>query len=338
MVQYDNRRAFTLVELLVVIAIIGVLVALLLPAIQTAREAARRTQCQNNLKQIGIALLNYHDALGAFPPGIVYDEGHGPSISSKFRPNWIIRMLPFFEEEALFNAFDLDEYISEDVNRIARGTVVPTLVCPSDANRAQTKFDYPRGFRPTGDNWARGSYAANATNEFADLAFAAFKDPQLSGVMGFKRSHKIASITDGTSNTLLVAEVRIGITSIDRRGTWALGCSGASALFKHGFGGDANGPNACNDNSDDLWECRELYEEPGVEVLRRECMTCWRDCPTWQATARSVHNGGVFGLLVDGSVQFISNSINTSGAGGGCCSVWDRLIASGDGVPLGEAF
>lgn len=345
MVPSRNRLAFTLVELLVVIAIIGVLVALLLPAIQSAREAARRTQCQNNLKQIGVGLLNYHNALGAFPPSIVFDEGSGPQMSVRFRANWVIRMLPFFEEEALFNSFDFDQYISADENRAARGTVIPNFVCPADAERASTKFSYPDGLGPTGDNWARGSYAANGTNEFAHVAYDAFKDPMLSGVMGFKRSHNIASITDGASNTLLVAEVRIGLAEIDRRGTWALGTSGASSLFKHGFGGDANGPNACNDNSDDILECTALNRllgdgdiQAGNDVLRKECMTCWIGCPTFQATSRSVHNGGVFGLLVDGSVHFISNSINTSGAGGGCCSVWDRLIASGDGIPIGDAF
>ena len=153
--RVECRRAFTLVELLVVIAIIGILVALLLPAVQAAREAARRTSCQNNLKQIGIALQNYHDSSsGAFPPGIVFDAGPTgmpfvPDRSWSFRPNWIINILPYMEEQGLYDSFDLTVYISDAVNQIPRGTTVETLLCPSDADRAATKFTGQR----EGDNW-----------------------------------------------------------------------------------------------------------------------------------------------------------------------------------------
>ena len=153
--RIERRRAFTLVELLVVIAIIGILVALLLPAVQSAREAARRTSCQNNLKQIGIALQNYHDASsGAFPPGIVFDLGptgipQRPDASWYYRPNWIINLLPYIEEQGLYDSFDLNEFISAEVNLVPRGTTVETLLCPSDADRAATKFTSQRD----GPNW-----------------------------------------------------------------------------------------------------------------------------------------------------------------------------------------
>ena len=132
--------------------------------------------------------------------------------------------------------------------------------------------------------------------------------------MGVNKSHGLNSITDGSSNTLLVAEIRIGLSEIDRRGTWAMGSTAASHLAKHGFGGDDNGPNACNDNSDDFTECAQLTRALGLETLRGECMTCWSSCNNHQQTARSVHPGGVFAVFCDGSVHFISDDINTGGA------------------------
>ena len=103
--QIRTARAFTLVELLVVIAIIGILVALLLPAIQTAREAARRTQCSNNLKQMGLAAHNYHDTFNCFPPGAITD---GPCCGAKSRINWAIALLPYMEQSTLYDDYDHD--------------------------------------------------------------------------------------------------------------------------------------------------------------------------------------------------------------------------------------
>lgn len=128
-------RGFTLVELLVVIAIIGILVALLLPAIQSARAAARRSQCQNNLKQIGIALLNYHNAKREFPEGMYFDVTSPTQIppaadSPYFRPNWIIKILPFMEEQAIYDRFDFKQYISHANNREVRGRADSDVVVP----------------------------------------------------------------------------------------------------------------------------------------------------------------------------------------------------------------
>lgn len=147
----------------------------------------------------------------------------------------------------------------------------------------------------------------------------------------------LTEVKDGTSNTLMVGEVKVGLTDQDRRGTWAMGTSGASCLFWHGFSGDANGPNACGDNADDIKGCAALTSAIKLDVLRQHCMTCWQPCPNYQATTRSHHRNGVFGCLADGSVHFISNRISTSGRFGGCCAVWDRLIASQDGVALDQS-
>ena len=117
------RGAFTLVELLVVIAIIGILVALLLPAIQAAREAARRSQCQNNVKQLTLALLNYHDTNKEFPPSVRFAaaQANAPEMATTHQPNWVMDVLPFFEEQSLLDSFDSTVPVSDPKNRVPRG-------------------------------------------------------------------------------------------------------------------------------------------------------------------------------------------------------------------------
>jgi len=339
------RTGFTLVELLVVIAIIGILVALLLPAVQATREAARRIHCSNNLKQLALALHSYHEKHATFPPSVQFDLNEPPHTSDRFRPNWVIMTLPFLEQHEFVNSFDFRQTISHTINREARGRHLSVMLCPSDENHGQ-KF---RGTSITeGDNWARGSYAANAANGALEntgnvhnvhagttsqraVMAPGWVNLDRRGVMGVGVSVAIDKIQDGTSNTMLLGEVRIGLTDRDRRGTWAMGTAGASALFWHGFSGDANGPNACNDRSDDIEGCSYLHNtDPGYAALKQSCMTCWEPCPSYQATTRSTHAGGVFVALADGSVHFVGNSIQTSGEFGPCCSVWDRLIASSD--------
>lgn len=132
MIKNKKKKAFTLVELLVVIAIIGVLIALLLPAVQAAREAARRMQCTNNLKQIGIALHNYHDTNKRFSAGWRgYDEGK-PCVYGDPGWAWAAAILPFMEKSNLMNACDLNRSVGDEINQAARTTFVPQYFCPSD--------------------------------------------------------------------------------------------------------------------------------------------------------------------------------------------------------------
>lgn len=343
-----QQTAFTLVELLVVIAIIGILVALLLPAIQAAREAARRAQCQSNLRNVALAVLNYEQALKLFPIGMMNNEASNPDVArpTVFGPNWIIQALPYLEEQPLHDLFDFTRPINDRTvgdtnrNRRARGTEIPVLLCPSDgANRV-----YYQGLVAThGDNWARTNYAANmgradvyGTDYTVNARYntgpksIGWKDDCKRGIVGINTSISSRRITDGTSKVILVGEIRAGLTEKDARGVWAMAHVGASLLAGYGAGGDDNGPNACAPNT--FGRADDVYSDICADANAvAECMGC--DTGYFaQATVRSTHAGGVFVAMCDGSVQFIDENIETSGAtiGSPCCSPWDHLIASSD--------
>ena len=330
---------FTLVELLVVIFIIAILIALLMPAVQSTREAARRIQCANKLKQVGLALLHYHGSYRIFPPGMQYAAGEPVRSSPNFGPNWVIMVLPFLDQQNLYDQFDLNQVISHQRNRAARGVPLSVMLCPSD-NGSRHKFDGK--FNVEGDNWARGNYAASAGSGYLlegnrwDATWGpdspGWNDDRLRGIMGPNASLSIKDIRDGTSHTILAGEVRVGVTTRDRRGIWAMGTAGSSCLFAYGFHSDANCPNACNDNSDDILGCCYLQQtNPGVDVLRAECMTCHCGSLNAQATIRSLHLYGAFVVFADGSVHYISDFIDCRG---GSEAVWSRLIAAADGLPV----
>ncbi|MBN2577575.1 MAG: DUF1559 domain-containing protein [Pirellulales bacterium] len=144
---------FTLVELLVVIAIIGVFIALLLPAVQAAREAARRSQCMNNLKQISLGMLHYNEAMKHFPPGKIT---RGPCCDTKSYANWAIEILPYIEQNALFDRYHHKKFNEDPENREVRETLVSLYVCPSEEGAA--KLDYPESGPGRTMRWRRGSY------------------------------------------------------------------------------------------------------------------------------------------------------------------------------------
>jgi prepilin-type N-terminal cleavage/methylation domain-containing protein/prepilin-type processing-associated H-X9-DG protein len=346
------RRAFSLVELLVVIAIMGVLLALLLPALQSVRESARTTQCHNNLKQLALALQNYHDVHHTFPPSVQFDSGEEPGQSDNYRKNWIILILPFLEEQTTFDRFDFSKPISDISNRPARGTSISTLRCPTDLGH-DVLYAGLSGSQE-GNNWARSNYAANGANAWllarnwpgpyppspqcahcgmpgvGPTAASGWADVRFRGVMGACVSVPLRKITDGSSHTMLLGEVRVGLSAHDPRGTWAMGAAGASALFGHGFGGDASGPNACDTSSDDLRACDAITADVGATVLQAECMTCYQS-ETKQVGLRSRHPGGVMTAFCDGSVHFILDLIYTGGAFAQTPSPWDHLITCCDG-------
>ena len=346
----DRRSGFTLVELLVVIAIIGVLVALLLPAVQSAREAARRAQCQNNIKNVALAVLNYESTFKIMPQGMTFPkalETTNIGFLSFFSANWIISILPNIEEQPLYDSFELKKRINDNTaplasnrNYIARGASISALLCPSDAfNRVY----YQGAISPHGGNWARGNYAGNAggayllkgcaTTDLDKCAYNAdsegWRSSKRRGVMGPNVSVRIRQIEDGTSKTILIGEIRAGITEKDARGVWAMGHAGASLLAMYGSEGDANGPNACYPYSDDV--VSDSCQKP--EAIA-ECLDCYDGTAFAQATVRSMHKGGASIAMCDGSVRFVSDDIETSGYFGSWGSLWDRLITSADnGLP-----
>lgn len=184
------RRGFTLVELLVVIAIIGILIALLLPAVQAAREAARRNQCLNNLKQLGLALHNYMNAVGALPPACILKVGQ---VSDTFSVQ--ARILPYIEQASLQNLIDWRLSWSLQPN-VAR-TRVPTFLCPSEINDRpavqQSMTHYPINYGVNSGTWFQWD---PVTNRHGDGAFLV------------NRARNSADFTDGMSNTLGMAEVK----------------------------------------------------------------------------------------------------------------------------------
>ena len=223
-------RGFTLVELLVVIAIIGVLVALLLPAIQAAREAARRSQCLNNLKQQGLAVQLHHDARGSYPSG---RNGSNPRSTS-----WAFAVLPYMEQQQIFNARRKDpmgnwlDAFHPD-NSLAMRTAVPTFFCPSRRSPiANCDFDNDDAATTTPGVAACGDYAANEGDEFpADPT----DDPNELGPLYLNSEISERHVTDGLSNTLAIGEkyyteeIAVGVTPPEA-GTEA-GYRGDAAIF-----------------------------------------------------------------------------------------------------------
>ena len=229
-----KARAFTLIELLVVIAIIGILITLLLPAVQAAREAARVLQCQNNLKQIGLALQNYHEAAGSFPPGGVVE---GLCCNTKSQTSWAISLLPYLEQDALHDQYNHEAYNEDPVNAFIRDKMVTTYVCPSEP-----ETDVPSS-PATGPGrnltFMPGSYVAvtgraeanpwwgNSNSGSSSLpmrwrgAVHTVGERGPTGIAGLKLgTESIRNVRDGTSSTLMIGE-RSMVVPHNRRTLWA---------------------------------------------------------------------------------------------------------------------
>jgi len=185
-----RKLAFTLIEMLVVITIIAILVALLLPAIQQVREAARRTQCINNLAQLSIALHNYQSSFNCLPPGVVNESGPIQNIEEGYHMSWIVQSLPMMDQRTLFQRIDFDQGAYGTTNTMFRSTPMSALICPSDPGRSATGTVFT------------SSYAGVTGGEDVPV------DTKNNGLFFLNSSIAYRQIRDGTSNTFMFGERR----------------------------------------------------------------------------------------------------------------------------------
>jgi prepilin-type N-terminal cleavage/methylation domain-containing protein len=281
--MFSRRKGFTLVELLVVIAIIGILVGLLLPAVQAAREAARRSQCTNNLKQIGLGLQNYHQTHNRFPP---------PGFSSN-QACWLVVLLPFIEQKPLFDQFNFNQgnYMDADKIRVA-ATRIPIYFCPSSTEETDRRSGYAPEVYPPGSSVRVytahyfGVLGPNGTNNYLSPP-AAYKCNGLTETFGgycsqggffYPSGVDIASVRDGSSNTLFVGEIAWPDMPYYR-------------AYTRGYFNDSRGTLL-------------LFAKNVQYPINSKNTTTWNN-----ASFGSLHLGGAHFALMDGSVRFIAQYI-----------------------------
>ena len=295
---------FTLVELLVVITIIGILIGLLLPAVQSAREAARRMQCNNNLKQIGLALHLHHEQHGHFPPGHFWPESNLGNRDGA-EATWVTYILPYLEQNALYDKINWDRsfghsaYPPDHVNIDITGQVLPMFLCPSNQRVNPMSVSGVEAY-------ARGSYVANngigpmEDFDLSDLPVVRLvpdtgeESPSMAGVFYMNSNMTIAQIRDGTSNTAMVSEIRLAAGN-DFRGVLHYP---EGPFYHHNY--------SINDLVPDGIRASFCANEPLAP-----CVGIFSSCNPrlLTMTARSFHPGGVNLLLADGSVRMVGDSI-----------------------------
>jgi prepilin-type N-terminal cleavage/methylation domain-containing protein/prepilin-type processing-associated H-X9-DG protein len=313
-----RRRAFTLIELLVVIAIIAILIALLLPAVQQAREAARRSQCRNNLKQYGLALHNYHDNFQMFPIGGTNWTGN--------RLGWHVRVLPYIDQAPLYNAVNFSQpnaYAMTIAGKQLNYTSYPLLFCPSDPT--SNSGPYGDGFQSNyGGNL--GNTVVTSANGACNTLSNSFAKAGTAGHGGgltstnsdgiFSRAGygaRLADLVDGTSNVMLVGEI-------------------LPECNDHNGGGWSHDNNMANAHSstlvppNDFTTCPNIPGGSGKPPSTPDCTA--QNNWTYSWGFRSRHTGGLHIVMGDGSVRFASGNVDAA--------VWRNVGGKSDGIPLGD--
>ena len=280
MVQFKRRHGFTLIELLVVIAIIAILVALLLPAVQQAREAARRTSCKSKLKQLALALHNYHDVHKVFPNGQIDSGntagGNGPATRGNGF-SWQALLLPYVELSGIYDGFDFRSSVTQGTN-VAAVSVgrIDLFLCPSD-ERGNSETVNGAAMPKTSYFGSNSSFQNNHSTAPGNGKFGT------NGVITIRQAVDMSQITDGTSNTIMIGEV-YGVYNDDSR------------LF--GSGDSNHNPN----------EWRRMMRNGEYRPNAAPGSTSTADAQ--QNGFSSPHKGGVQFAMADGSVKFIADSIN----------------------------
>ncbi len=318
------KRGFTLIELLVVIAIIAILIALLLPAVQQAREAARRSTCKNNLKQVGLALHNYHDTHRVFPyatanPGTCTTAG-GATITN--HTGWLY-LLPFMDQANLYNQYNFSAATGSrnDVsgtlagggaiasgNAVLGTNVIPILICPSDDGGAQyapASTAYGTGVA----NSARTSYGFSVTNAHDTGAcnLWTLEGKTTRAMFGISSNCQVRDVKDGTSNTVAVVETTLDVDDGE--------CQSWAAASHVGLGTNFKSSRGINEFRCCTWRT------PPMQQFQPGRLGEWGD-------PGSTHVGGLHVLMGDGAVRFVSENIDTT--------TRNNLANISDGNVLGE--
>jgi prepilin-type N-terminal cleavage/methylation domain-containing protein/prepilin-type processing-associated H-X9-DG protein len=286
--QASRRLAFTLIELLVVIAIIAVLIGMLLPAVQKVREAANRTQCSNNLRQLGLGLMSYENATGFLPPTRV-----GPPNSGNVEHSWVARMLPYIERSDLADRYRWDASWDNPVNWPVIQTQIKTFNCPSTLNGFRQDMN---PLLSPGTNSACSDYnALNAVKEFVAVNLMGLfpppgdiNDPRIVGAMRRDKPSRLVEITDGVSSTVLVAECA-------GRPNFFISGGKPGTPFESKEGGWADPGNVFSIDGSD-------YADGSVPG------NCPINCSN-NSEVYSFHAGGANFVFADGSVHFITDKI-----------------------------
>ncbi len=294
------RSGFTLIELLVVIAIIAVLVALLLPAVQQAREAARRSQCKNSLKQLGLAMHNYHDVTNRLPIAYMGSETFATSSTSGNSSGycWLKAIMPYIDQANVANRWDDRFHYTGSTNLALVRTLIPIMRCPSDTAAAFyqniPQYNYVVNLGNTNNTMQNN---INGTIQYAAGPFMVAQVKPTTNLMTEGYSTAFRDITDGLSNTMMLGEIRQG-TNPTATASIPYGDLRGLVWISHSTGYTGNLPPNTPIPDNIVTFCQPDPDMPCVSVDPR------------RLSMRSRHTGGAHTVLCDGSVKFISSSID----------------------------